>query len=144
MRLTIASITLMLGFAASPALGQNADTSDEIRGSEFVRPVSSVDTRFVAITDRFGKPVGGDPSFPTSGMNVRLKNGKYHIAYSVSQVAIHERPGDKVQLCFLGKVEGTPGCIPAADPRGRLYRAYDYRLHAAYTAFNSQHVCGGA
>ena len=117
MRLTIASITLTLGFAASPALGQNADTSDEIRGSEFVRPVSCVDTRFVAITDRFGQPVGGDPSFPTSGMNVRLKNGKSLIAYSVSQVAIHERPGDKVQLCFLGQEPRNARSGRASQPR---------------------------
>ena len=144
MRLTTVFLGLALVFVASPAMAQNTNTRDEIRGSEFVKPVSCVDTRFVDITDRFGKPVGGDPSFPTSGMSVHLKNGIYLIAYSVSQVAVHERSGDKVQLCFLGMVEGTTGCITAADPRGRLYRAYDYRLHAAYTALNSQHVCGGA
>lgn len=131
--------------ATSLAAGaQNAETHDEIRGSEFVRPISCVETTFRSITDRFGKPVGSQLNFPTAGMDVTFANRVTLVAYSVSEVAFRERPGDRVQLCFLGHVEGTQGCMTAADSRGRVYRVYDYRLHAAWTAMNSQHACGGA
>lgn len=130
--------------SSAAALAQNAETRDEIRGSEFIQPISCVETRFESITDRFGKPVGSAPDFPTAGMRVAFANRVMLVAYSVSEVALRERAGDRVQLCFLGHIEGTQGCIPAADSRGRLYRVYDYRLHAAWSAMNSQHACGGA
>ncbi len=68
--------------------------------------------RFEAITDRFGRPVGSQVNFPTAGMNVTFANRVRLVAYSVSDVAIRERRGDRVQLCFLGRVEGTQGCNP--------------------------------
>jgi hypothetical protein len=141
---TAAYIGLIFFTTSVGARAQNAETRDEIRGSEFVRPISCVETTFRSITDRFGKPVGSQLNFPTAGMDVTFANGVTLVAYSVSEVALRERSGDHVQLCFLGHVEGTQGCITAADPRGRVYRVYDYRLHAAWTAMNSQHACGGA
>lgn len=135
---------LLMCSSSRAALAQNAETRDEIRGSEFVQPISCVETKFKSMTDRFGKPVGSQANFPTAGMTVAFANGVRLIAYSVSDVALRERAGDRVQLCFLGHIEGTQGCITAADSRGRLYRVYDYRLHAAWSAMNSQHTCGGA
>jgi hypothetical protein len=143
MRLSAAVCAALVCAAALPAAAQNAETRDEMRGPAFAGPVRCVDTRFVTLTDRFGQPITGSGR-DANGMDVAFANHVTLVAYSVSAVALRERPGDRVQLCYLGHVEGAPGCNPAADDRGRLYRVYDYRLHAAWTATNSQHVCGGA
>ena len=53
--------------------------------------------------------------------------------------------GDRVKVCLVEAPSPERGiCDPHVDPRGRVYRVYDYRLHAAYTALNSAHGCGGA
>ena len=143
MRFFAAACAALMCAAALPAVAQNAETRDEMRGPAFVGPVRCVDTRFVRLTDRFGQPVHGSGG-TANGMSVTFANHVSLVAYSVSAVAIRERAGDSVQLCSLGHVEGTQGCNPAADDRGRLYRVYDYRLHAAWSATNSQHECGGA
>jgi len=56
------------------------------------------------------------------------------------------RRGDRVQVClvYVPTVERTSRCRPAHDPRGRWYRAFDYRLRRAFTAPNANHGCGGA
>ncbi len=148
MRLFFAAFaSLFVALSGVPALAQNADTHDETKGSAFTKPVSCVDTTIGSITDRFGKPVGAPPSSPaagTTGMNVTFANKVTLVAYSVSEVVYRERVGDRVQLCFLGHIEGTQDCKPATDLRGWFYRVFDYRLNAAWTAMNSQHACGGA
>jgi hypothetical protein len=55
-----------------------------------------------------------------------------------------ERPGDRVQVCFLSRPAPTAGCDPDQDARGRTFRVYDYRQHAQYDGMNSEHDCGGA
>ena len=35
-------------------------------------------------------------------------------------------------------------CDLKKDPRGRIYRVYNYRLKGAYEGFNANHFCGGA
>jgi len=57
---------------------------------------------------------------------------------------MEERPGDKVQLCFLSGPLPNATCNPDKDPRGRTYRVYDYKRHAAYDGWNDGHGCGGA
>jgi len=54
------------------------------------------------------------------------------------------RVGDAVKLCLIEYPEKATGCDPAADPRGRIYSAYDARLHATIVGANSEHMCGGA
>ena len=57
-----------------------------------------------------------------------------------------EHAGDKVQVCLVSvpNSQDSPGCDPKTDPRGRVYRVYDYRLHASYSGMNGEHGCGGA
>lgn len=60
-----------------------------------------------------------------------------------------EKKGDKVQVCFLESplpyfFNRRLRCNPDVDSRGRTYRVYDYRRHAAYYGGNSTHGCGGA
>lgn len=61
-----------------------------------------------------------------------------------NDVMTSERRGDIVQVCFLGPPIPTKSCNPDKDARGRLYRVYDYRQHASYEGWNSEHACGGA
>jgi len=143
MKALVAAVTTGLVLVAVPAIAQNVP-SHEMGGADFVKPVQCAETRFVKITGRFGEPVGSRPGFSTEGMDVFYRNGVTLVAYTVDPVAAQEQPGDRVQVCFLGRIEGTGQCHPATDGRGRIYRVYDYRQHAAYTAMNSQHLCGGA
>ena len=61
-----------------------------------------------------------------------------------NSVMMAEKKGDKVQVCFLGPPAPTSSCDPDKDPRGRTYRAYDYRQKQQYNGWNSEHDCGGA
>jgi hypothetical protein len=55
-----------------------------------------------------------------------------------------EKPGDRVQVCFLGYPAPEKYCNPDKDDRGRSYWVYDYKRHAAYDGINGEHDCGGA
>ena len=62
-----------------------------------------------------------------------------------------EKAGDRVQVCLVAfptpthdPKTGKVICDPNVDPRGLIYRVYDYKHHAAYTGPDSQHGCGGA
>jgi hypothetical protein len=59
-------------------------------------------------------------------------------------VANAERAGDRVRLCLLSMPVRQGRCDPAYDPRGREYRVWDYRQHAAYVGSTAGHDCGGA
>jgi len=141
MRVLAAFFAAALSAAALPAGAQNAETRDEMKGPAFVQPIRCVDTSLAKLTDRFGQPINGPNA---NGMVVVFANKVSLVGYSVSAVVLRERLGDRVQLCYLGHVEGADVCHPATDDRGRLFRVYDYRLHAAWSATNSQHMCGGA
>jgi hypothetical protein len=84
----------------------------------------------------------------TLGTNPTVRNLKASITHyqgtAGNDVMINERPGDTVQLCFLGAPAPTEACNPDTDSRGRLYRVYDYRQNAEYEGENAQHTCGGA
>lgn len=66
--------SLLVALSCAPVIAQNAESYDEIRGSEFVQPISHSETTFQSITDRFGKPVGSAVDFPTAGMKVTFAN----------------------------------------------------------------------
>jgi hypothetical protein len=62
-----------------------------------------------------------------------------------------ETPGTHVQVCLAGfptpsseADTGKPICDPNSDPRGFIFRVYDYHRHAAFMGPDSQHSCGGA
>lgn len=59
-------------------------------------------------------------------------------------VATKQHVGDAVQLCFISRPEKTEYCNPDQDPRGIVFRIYNYRLKSEFQAPNSQHSCGGA
>jgi hypothetical protein len=59
-------------------------------------------------------------------------------------VMAKQRVGDKVQVCLINTPEAGYGCNPNKDPRGRVYRVFNYRLRGAYSGWNSNHGCGGA
>ena len=134
-------VVAVLAVSPSNARAQTVETKDELRGVEFVTPVKCADTTLTSLQDRFG---GTLASLNASGMRADYGNGVSVTSYEMSQVAALQRKGERVQTCFLGGVEGTPTCIPSDDRRGRVYRIYVYRLHAAFTAMNSSHACGGA
>jgi ribosomal protein L21E len=52
--------------------------------------------------------------------------------------------GDQVQVCLISFPETDRWCNPQKDFRGRVYRVYNYRLKAAYSGVNANHLCGGA
>jgi|GEM_PF-5532462 len=75
-------------------------------------------------------------------MLVSFRSGFVFVADETSGVATRERPGDHVQVCFLGEIRHVPGCDPSIDDRGRMYRVYDYKQHAAYVVMNSERMRG--
>lgn len=87
----------------------------------------------------FATALGIDPLFPQSHAGVT-----HYQDTPGNNVMIAERPGDRVQVCFLGWPKPTQSCDPDKDSRGRTYRVYDYRQHASYDGMNSEHDCGGA
>jgi hypothetical protein len=54
------------------------------------------------------------------------------------------RAGDAVKLCLVETPKSGDGCDPNKDSRGRIYSAYDQRLHASFSGSNANHGCGGA
>ena len=59
-------------------------------------------------------------------------------------VMAKQKVGDKVQVCLVNFPDPDRSCKPDKDPRGRIYRVYNYRLKAAYSGPNGNHLCGGA
>ncbi|MGH7838968.1 MAG: hypothetical protein ACREQC_14245 [Candidatus Binataceae bacterium] len=87
----------------------------------------------------FASRLGVDPAYP------KLTASVTHYQDSPgNDTMMRERPGDRVQLCFLGAPRRSAYCDPQKDPRGRRYRVYDPRLRAAYDGMNAEHDCGGA
>jgi hypothetical protein len=125
------------------------------------RSIPCVDTRVTAVVPRLGNPgqkaysaqdfeqtgvvvtfatrLGVDPLYPNGQASVTHYQG-----LEGNDIMMRQRPGDRVQVCFLGYPAPTPTCDPDKDPRGRMYRVYDYRQRASYSGLNSEHDCGGA
>ncbi|MBV8490843.1 MAG: hypothetical protein JO199_09980, partial [Candidatus Eremiobacteraeota bacterium] len=72
--------------------------------------------------------------------------GVVHYQGDDNAVMTAEHAGDKVQVCLLStpSTADNPDCNPKTDPRGRVYRVYDYRQKASYSGINGEHSCGGA
>jgi hypothetical protein len=88
---------------------------------------------------RFKTHLGADPAHPHMFASVTHYGG-----LPGNEIMFRERPGDKVQVCFLSRPAPTDGCNPDQDERGRVYRVYDYRQHEQYSGMNTEHGCGGA
>lgn len=87
----------------------------------------------------FNTTLGSDPANP----NMRAAVVHYQDTPG-NNIMMRERPGDKVQVCFVSRPAPTTECDPDKDGRGRVFRVYDYRQHAQYSGMNSEHGCGGA
>jgi len=87
----------------------------------------------------FNTTLGSDP------VNHNMRAAVVHYQNTPGNgTMIKERPGDKVQVCFISRPPPTIYCDPDKDGRGRVFRVYDYRQHAQYSGMNSEHDCGGA
>ena len=104
----------------------------------------------------FGSGVGVEIKLPTAP---RFLNGQpfpeaavVHYDHDIANELMQsEKPGDKVQVCLVSFPTPTHDlqtgkivCDPETDPRGMVYRVYDYKRHGAYMGPDSEHGCGGA
>ena len=87
----------------------------------------------------FNTRLGADPVVPSAFVGVSHYQGD-----AGNSVMIAEHPGDRVQVCIVQIPAPTQTCNPDTDPRGRVYRVWDYRQKAQYSGLNSEHDCGGA
>jgi hypothetical protein len=130
-------------------------------GAWHYRSIPCVDTRVTEVTPRLGEEnqktfshqdfvrtgvvvhyashLGVDPLVPRLYASVT-----HYPEMPGNTIMMTERPGDRVQLCFLGAPAPTNFCDPDIDSRGRMYRVYDYRRRTAYAGENEEHSCGGA
>ena len=139
--------------AASPA-----DTPEYVPGPWHYKSISCVDTTVKNVGPRL---VSGKPPYPASdyesGVEVGFASGLgVKPLFNETAAVVHyqgdagngtmraEKPGDKVQLCFLGGPAPTTYCNPDKDERGRRFRVWDYARKAQYAGTNSEHDCGGA
>jgi hypothetical protein len=91
------------------------------------------------VSVEFNTTLGSDPANP----NMQAAVTHYQNTAG-NNAMMRERPGDKVQVCFLSRPAPTAYCDPDQDARGRVFRVYDYRQHVQYAGMNSEHDCGGA
>jgi hypothetical protein len=91
------------------------------------------------VTVEFATFLGSDAAHPHMRAAVTHYQGTQG-----NTIMMRERPGDKVQVCFLSRPAPTIYCNPDQDGRGLVFRVYDYRRHAQYSGMNSEHDCGGA
>jgi hypothetical protein len=87
----------------------------------------------------FNTRLGADPAMPSA-----LAAVTHYQDTAGNGVMVAEHPGDRVQVCVVQIPAPTQLCNPDADPRGRVYRVWDYRQKAQYAGMNSEHDCGGA
>jgi hypothetical protein len=148
-----------LAGAAIPACADNAP--DYKTGPWHYRSISCVDTTVKTVTPRlasagqtsyskkdfqqsgvevaFNSHLGGGPSAPSAFAGVT-----HYQDSAGNNVMMAEHPGDRVQVCLVQVPAPTQFCNPDTDPRGRVYRVWDYRQKAQYNGLNSEHDCGGA
>jgi hypothetical protein len=135
-------VALVLAFVIAIPVPVAAAASATVRA-----PAACIETRIASVSPYFeGQPDSGwDVSFagrirdPYRGTIVPHLTDRSGTDYR----ALHA--GDRVEVCLVEAPAPERGiCDPRADPRGRVYRVYDYRLRVAYTALNSAHGCGGA
>ncbi|MDQ2680090.1 MAG: hypothetical protein M3Y21_03585 [Candidatus Eremiobacteraeota bacterium] len=159
MRAVIVAAIFLVSLGCATASAQDAPQYKP--GAWHFRSIPCADSAVIAVTPRLqneGQKFFTAQDFEQSGVQVSFKtklgidpaypNGHAGVTHYQGTpgngIMIAERPGDRVQVCFLGAPAPTLSCDPDKDPRGRLYRVYDYRQHASYDGFNSEHICGGA
>jgi hypothetical protein len=152
------AVAIVLVLASTPARADQPDPY--VSGPWHYRSIPCVDTTVVSVTPRLGNPgqtkftaedfketgvsvtfkttLGSDPAQAPAPVSVTHYQGDPDNAFMVA-----EHPGDKVQVCFLSTPAPTQYCDPDKDPRGRLYRIWDYVRHHQYSG-GTQHGCGGA
>jgi hypothetical protein len=168
----IALLAALLG-AAPAAVADVAQADDELHESlagGAWHPgtyVACADGVVTAVHARLDEPdAGGKPSFG-SGVVVEMRlpsAPKFFNGYAFHSAAVvhydhepsnalmqSETPGSRVQVCLAGfptpahdPDTGKVICDPNEDPRGFVFRVYDYRRRAAFMGPDSQHGCGGA
>jgi hypothetical protein len=155
----LATALLVALLPAHVAAATNTST-DYPPGPWHYRSIPCVNTTVVSVTPRL---VGGDQTTFTkadfeSGVIVTFAtNLGLTAAFPKEQVNVthyqnmpgnalmaSEKPGDRVQVCFLGYPSPEKYCNPDKDDRGRSYWVYDYKRHADYDGMNGEHDCGGA
>jgi hypothetical protein len=163
---TLALATLLS--TASSARAQAVPDTDYLSGPWHFRAVTCLDTRVTAVEPRLVETGEHPPyrpeSFKRSGVVVTFASGLgvrplfpkafaavlHYDGDTANDVMVAEKPGDRVQLCFLGGpaptvgANGAIGCNPDTDPRGRQYRVWDYAQRKQYVGYNAEHLCGGA
>jgi len=154
----------------APPFFATADVGDEVLqgGAWHFKSVPCVNTVVLSVEPRLevpGQKVFTAQEFQQYGVSVEFNTGlgianvfpgrhagvvTYGGSSPQNATMMAERKGDRVQVCLLSTPtpsyapDGTLECNPDKDPRGWMYRVYDYRLHAAYSGQNSEHGCGGA
>jgi uncharacterized protein YecT (DUF1311 family) len=75
-----------------------------------------------------------------SGSDVREANGAAEVSYDQIPAADTSRRGDPALVCLVG----LPRNCPPGDDRGKTYAVADLRTLGAWSAPDSEHMCGGA
>ena len=158
----------VLALAVPAAGARAADDPGYFPGPWHFRSVSCVDTNVTLVGPRLadeGQHAPFPPSqYASSGVVVTYASGLgmrpvfpkafaavVHYQDDASNPIMEaEKPGDRVQLCFLGGpypqvgANAALGCNPDTDSRGRQYRVWDYKQNKQYAGYNAEHLCGGA
>lgn len=154
---------LGLGLAAAftlvaPAFAQ--ENPEYKNGPWHYKSIPCAETTVLAVTPRLGSPGQtkfSKADFEGSGVSVTFKTtlgsdpalapNYVHVTHyqgdADNKTMIAEHPGDKVQVCWVSTPTPSAYCDPDKDPRGRIYRVWDYRQKKQY-AGGTQHGCGGA
>jgi uncharacterized protein YecT (DUF1311 family) len=75
-----------------------------------------------------------------SGSDVREANGAAEVSYDQIPASDASRRGDPALVCLVG----LPSDCPPGDDRGKTYAVADLRTLGAWSAPDSEHMCGGA
>jgi hypothetical protein len=145
MTLKQTTILALLFSSLSPFTAARADQNVEENAQPYRCAESVVTRKGYYFEDR-----------PDSGVyvefatNVGVETFKKEMARVVDRSATagslldQQKVGDKVQVCLIGSPPADASCHPAKDPRGRVYRVFNYRQKSAYSGTNANHLCGGA
>lgn len=86
-----------------------------------------------------GGRLEGDTTF-SSGTTVGFANGGSQVSYDKVPGIVASRRGDPVLICLTA----LPKHCPPGDDRGRSFTSTNLRTRQSWSAWDSQHRCGGA
>lgn len=116
----------ILGAALCVATAANADPLPTKIGQCTVTTIKEIGPRLEGV--------------PDSGSTVVFANGGYQVDYDIIKGLKGSRVGDPAKLCLIS----LPKDCPPGDDRGKEYRTTNLRTHSGWTAYDSEHMCGGA